>query len=511
MAGGAFLAGHDKGNFLLDPLAARLAETALQIRDDAFELVKVGAGAKHALALHLNTLVTRAVQQGVQGLLAEVLNGGIECKAVALAQRLIGHFRDGALGVIPAAGLDGTFPDGLALVGDDTRRVDLHEGAETCTLLAGTEGIVEAEHPWGQLLDGDAVLGAGVALAEHHRFTANDVDDDKPVCLRQRGFYGIGQTPADRVVDDQTVHDDLNGVLDVLFEVDLLAQIVHIAVDAHAGKTSSAGGIQLLGLGALAGTHNGGHGSELADNLKTHLLRYPVDLLEHRKIEKVEILGKQKLVTTSVGEKFLAPALIIATGASWRRLNVPGEAEYIGRGVAFCPHCDGPFYKGKHVAVVGGGNSGIEAAIDLAGICSKVTVFEFMDELKADNVLQERLKTLPNVEVFVSSQTTKVVGNGDKLTALRIKDRKTEEERLVELDGVFVQIGLSANSSAFREVVETNRPGEIVIDAHCRTNVTGIYAAGDVSTVPYKQIIISMGEGAKAALSAFDDRVRGVI
>lgn len=133
-------------------------------------------------------------------------------------------------------------------------------------------------------------------------------------------------------------------------------------------------------------------GSELADNLKTHLLRYPVDLLEHRKIEKVEILGKQKLVTTSVGEKFLAPALIIATGASWRRLNVPGEAEYIGRGVAFCPHCDGPFYKGKHVAVVGGGNSGIEAAIDLAGICSKVTVFEFMDELKAVMYFRNALK-----------------------------------------------------------------------------------------------------------------------
>ena len=216
-------------------------------------------------------------------------------------------------------------------------------------------------------------------------------------------------------------------------------------------------------------------GNELADNLKTHLLCYPVDLLEHRK------------------------------------LNVPGEAEYIGRGVAFCPHCDGPFYKGKHVAVVGGGNSGIEAAIDLAGICSKVTVFEFMDELKADSVLQDRLKSLPNVEVFVSSQTTEVIGNGDKLTALRIKDRKTEEERLVELDGVFVQIGLSANSSVFRDIVETNRPGEIMIDAHCRTNVTGIYAAGDVSTVPYKQIIISMGEGAKAALSAFDDRVRGII
>lgn len=252
-------------------------------------------------------------------------------------------------------------------------------------------------------------------------------------------------------------------------------------------------------------------GSELADNLKTHLMQYPVDLLEHRKIESVEIIGKEKQVVTSVGETFSAPALIIATGASWRKLNVPGETEYIGRGVAFCPHCDGPFYKGKHVAVVGGGNSGIEAAIDLAGICFKVTVFEFMDELKADSVLQEKAKSLPNVEIFVSSQTTEVIGNGDKLTALRIKDRKTEEERLVELDGVFVQIGLAANSAAFRDAVEMNRPGEIVIDAHCRTNVPGIYAAGDVSTVPYKQIIIAMGEGAKAALSAFEDRVRGVI
>ena len=252
-------------------------------------------------------------------------------------------------------------------------------------------------------------------------------------------------------------------------------------------------------------------GNELADNLKSHLLQYPVDLLEHRKIVSVEVIGKEKVVTTSVGEKFSAPAFIIATGASWRKLNVPGEADYIGKGVAFCPHCDGPFYKGKHVAVVGGGNSGIEAAIDLAGICSKVTVFEFMDELKADSVLQEKAKSLSNVEIFVSSQTVEVIGDGDKLTALRIKDRKTEEERLVELDGGFVQIGLAANSASFRDVVEMNPSGEIVIDTHGRTNVPGIYAAGDVSTVPYKQIIIAMGEGAKAALSAFEDRVRGVI
>lgn len=252
-------------------------------------------------------------------------------------------------------------------------------------------------------------------------------------------------------------------------------------------------------------------GSVLADNLKTHLLTYPVDLLEQRRIDKLEVVGKEKRITTSVGEILSAPALIIATGASWRKLNVPGEAEHIGRGVAFCPHCDGPFYKDKHVAVVGGGNSGIEAAIDLAGICSKVTVFEFMEDLKADNVLQEKAKSLPNVEIFVNSQTLEAIGNGDKLTSLRMKDRKTEEERIVELDGVFVQIGLSANSTVFRDVVETNRIGEILIDAHCRTNVPGIYAAGDVSTVPYKQIVIAMGEGAKAALTAFDDRIRGHI
>ena len=252
-------------------------------------------------------------------------------------------------------------------------------------------------------------------------------------------------------------------------------------------------------------------GSELADNLRTHLQQYPIDLLEHRRIEKVTIDGRQKVLSTVSGETFTAPAVIVATGASWRRLNVPGEAEYIGRGVAFCTHCDGPFYKGKEVAVVGGGNSGIEAAIDLAGICSKVTVLEFMDELKADQVLQEKAKSLPNVEIFVSSQSTEVVGNGAKVTGLRVKNRKTNEERVIDLDGIFVQIGLAANSGVFREVVETNRPGEIVIDTHGRTNVPGIYAAGDVSTVPFKQIIIAMGEGAKAALAAFDDRVRGVI
>ena len=252
-------------------------------------------------------------------------------------------------------------------------------------------------------------------------------------------------------------------------------------------------------------------GKQLANDLLTHINDYPVDILEHRRVDKVELDGSAKFLTTSTGERFSAPALIVATGASWRKLNVPGEADYIGKGVAFCPHCDGPFYKGKHVAVVGGGNSGIEAAIDLAGICSKVTVLEFMDELKADQVLQEKAKSLPNVEVFLHSQSLEVVGDGDKVTGLRVKDRKTDAERVIDLDGIFVQIGLAANSGVFRDVVETNKPGEIVIDAHCRTNVPGIYAAGDVSTVPYKQIIIAMGEGAKAALSAFEDRMRGSI
>ncbi|MDR1499790.1 MAG: alkyl hydroperoxide reductase subunit F [Tannerellaceae bacterium] len=252
-------------------------------------------------------------------------------------------------------------------------------------------------------------------------------------------------------------------------------------------------------------------GEQLAADLKTHIGAYDIDLMEYRRVEKVELRGQDKHVTVAGGETFTAPALIIATGASWRKLNVPGEAEHIGHGVAFCTHCDGPFYKGKHVAVIGGGNSGIEAALDLSGICSKVTVLEFLDDLKADSVLQEKAGQQPNIEIFTSSQTMEIVGDGEKVSAIRIKDRLSGEERLIALDGVFVQIGLTANSSVFKEIVDVNRVGEIEIDAHCRTGHPGVYAAGDVSTVPYKQIIISMGEGAKAALSAFEDRVRGLV
>ncbi len=252
-------------------------------------------------------------------------------------------------------------------------------------------------------------------------------------------------------------------------------------------------------------------GAKLAGDLKEHLGHYPVDVFENRMIDKAELSGKEKRIYSSGGETFVSNAVIIASGASWRRLGVEGEAEYIGRGVAFCPHCDGPFYKGKHVAVIGGGNSGIEAAIDLAGICSKVTVLEFADELRADTVLQEKASSLDNVGIFTSMQTTRVIGDGGKVTGIEVSNRTTGETSEIALDGIFVQIGLAANSKPFADSLELTDRKEIKVDAFCRTSVPGVYAAGDVTNVPYKQIIIAMGEGAKAALSAFDDRVRGVI
>ena len=253
------------------------------------------------------------------------------------------------------------------------------------------------------------------------------------------------------------------------------------------------------------------NGTQLAADLKAHLSDYPIDLFEHRKVANVSLVDKIKSVKVKGGEIFKAPAVIIATGANWRRLNVGDEAKYIGHGVHFCQHCDGPFYKGKNVAVIGGGNSGLEAAIDLAGICNNVIVFEFGDTLRADTVLQEKAKLIENMSIYTNAQTTNVKGDGTKLTALTVKNRITEEEKDYEFDGVFVQIGLAANSDAFKEVLELTPRNEIKVDEFCRTNIQGVYAAGDVSNVPYKQIIVAMGEGAKAALSAFDDRLRGII
>ena len=222
-------------------------------------------------------------------------------------------------------------------------------------------------------------------------------------------------------------------------------------------------------------------GEKLASDLRAHMLDYPVRIYDSRTVEEVDLKSEMKRVRVKGGETFEAPEIIIATGARWRRLNVPGENDYIGHGVAFCVHCDGPFFAGKDVAVVGGGNSGVEAAIDLAAICRHVDLFEFLDTLKADTVLQDKLRSLPNVDIHLSSAVEKVTGDG--------KTPNTE---------VFgAQIGISPR-------------GEIEVDAMCRTDVPGVYAAGDCTTVPFKQIVIAMGEGAKAALSAFDYRLRNL-
>lgn len=249
-------------------------------------------------------------------------------------------------------------------------------------------------------------------------------------------------------------------------------------------------------------------GTQLASDLRQHASEYNISILDQRRVERIDVDGKNKLVLTSLGETLEAPQIILATGASWRKLGVQGEAEHIGRGVAFCPHCDGPFFKGKDIAVIGGGNSGVEAAIDLAGICKSVTLLEYADQLKADSVLQDKLRSLDNTQILTGVATQEIIGDGSKVHGLRLSKHSSNDSQTLSLDGVFVQIGLAANTQNFDKFVERNRIGEIVIDERCRTNVEGVYAAGDCTIVPYKQIVIAMGEGAKAALTAFEERIR---
>ncbi len=246
-------------------------------------------------------------------------------------------------------------------------------------------------------------------------------------------------------------------------------------------------------------------GPQLAADLATHLAEYNIAVFNNRRVAHVDLTGKLKRVETRGGETILAPKVIIATGAGWRRLGLPGEDKYIGHGIHFCPHCDGPFYKGKNVAVIGGGNSGAEAAIDLAGTCKHVTLVEFSDKLKADDVLQQKLQNMPNVDIITHCQTTGLTGDGSKLTGIDVRDLKSGNEQHMALDGVFVQIGLKPNSDLFKGKIEMTPHGEIVVDDRNHTSVHGVYAAGDVTTTPFKQIMIAMGEGAKAALSAFED------
>lgn len=244
-------------------------------------------------------------------------------------------------------------------------------------------------------------------------------------------------------------------------------------------------------------------GHELAGALQVHLDEYEITKKEHFRVEKVE-KGYIKTVHLSSGEKIKTKTLIVATGAKWRELGVPGEKENIGNGVAYCPHCDGPFYKGKDVAVIGGGNSGIEAALDLAGIVKSVTVFEFLPELKADQVLVKQAEAHNSITILKNVTTKQIVAEGGKVTGIEYQDRETEEILSKKLDGVFVQIGLLPNSGFLKGVVELTQYGEVVIDERGLTSESGIFACGDVTTVPYKQIVIAIGEGAKASLAAFD-------
>ena len=211
------------------------------------------------------------------------------------------------------------------------------------------------------------------------------------------------------------------------------------------------------------------------------------------------------------GAVLKSKSVILSTGARWREMNVPGEQEYRGKGVAYCPHCDGPLFKGKRVAVIGGGNSGVEAAIDLAGIVSHVTLIEFDSQLRADAVLQTKLASLPNVTVIKSALTKEVLGANGKVNGLRYEDRNSKAEHTIELEGIFVQIGLLPNTDWLKGVVDLSPRGEVIVDNKGETSVPGVFAAGDCTTVPYKQIIIAMGEGAKASLGAFDYLIRSSV
>lgn len=247
-------------------------------------------------------------------------------------------------------------------------------------------------------------------------------------------------------------------------------------------------------------------GPQLSANLNQHVAAYPIHVLEHRKVKTIQRDGVKKIDLES-GEYLTAEAIIVATGAKWRELGVPGEKEYLGRGVAFCPHCDGPFYKGKKIAVIGGGNSGVEAAIDLAGIVKEVVVFEFNPQLKADQILVNKLKSMPNVSIVTNAKTQQILGDGQKVNGIEYVDRATNQVKQMPLEGLFIQIGLLPNSGFLKGVVELSKFGEVIVDNKGHTSAPGIYAAGDVTTTPYKQIIIAMGEGAKAALAAFEDRM----
>jgi alkyl hydroperoxide reductase subunit F len=272
---------------------------------------------------------------------------------------------------------------------------------------------------------------------------------------------------------------------------------VTLVADRMGGQVKDTMGIENL-IGVPKTT-----GPELTGALQTHLNDYEVTIKEHLRVDSIE-KGDIKTVVLSSGERIETRTLIIATGAKWRELGVPGEKENIGNGVAYCPHCDGPFFKGKDVAVIGGGNSGIEAALDLAGIVKSVTVFEFLPELKADKVLVDQAEKRENITIFKNVATKQILAENGKVNAIEYQERETGDITTRDLSGVFVQIGLLPNSGFLKDIVDLTSYGEVIINERGQTSEPGIFACGDVTTVPYKQIVIAMGEGSKASLAAFE-------
>lgn len=252
-------------------------------------------------------------------------------------------------------------------------------------------------------------------------------------------------------------------------------------------------------------------GPKLVQALEQHVKSYEVDIMNLQRATALRKSDDGIEVQLSNGAILSSKSVIVSTGARWREMNVPGEQQYRNKGVAYCPHCDGPLFKGKRVAVIGGGNSGVEAAIDLAGVVSHVTLIEFDDKLRADAVLQRKLFSLPNVRIITSALTKEVLGDGAKVNGLSYQDRITGTEHTIELEGIFVQIGLLPNTDWLKGGVDLSARGEIIIDHKGETSMPGVFAAGDCTTVPYKQIIIAMGEGAKASLSAFDYLIRSSV
>jgi alkyl hydroperoxide reductase subunit F len=248
-------------------------------------------------------------------------------------------------------------------------------------------------------------------------------------------------------------------------------------------------------------------GPKLVKQLEEHVKEYPIDVMHHQRARKIERVENKVRVTLENGAELHSKTVILSTGARWRQLGVPGEDEFKGKGVAYCPHCDGPLFIGKPVAVVGGGNSGVEAAIDLANIVDHVTVIQYNEELTADAVLVNRLISLDNVTVITNAETKEIKGK-DKVTGLTYVDRATDERHTIDVDGVFIQIGLVPNTDWLKGSVALTKWGEIEVDKHNATSMPGVFAAGDCTDIPYKQIIIAMGEGANAGLGAFDYLIR---